>query len=122
MTVLKKIKSHRDEVDYFKELPFYNTYIEKPKLTPLKNIDLLSELPFYEELSVVKTDHAFKAHAMSYKVELVEKKDPLIQLEASKSSIKDLLKDLLDEIKGFRYQITVKALLRKDNRNGEIDH
>ena len=59
---------------------------------------------------------------MSYKVELVEKeKDPLIQLEASKASIKDLFKNLLDEIKGFKYQITVKALLKKDKRDGEIE-
>ena len=50
---------------------------------------------------------------MSCKVELVEKKDPLIQLEASKSSIKDLFNDLLDETKGFKYQITVKILLKK---------
>ena len=58
----------------FKELPFYNKYIEKPKIKFLKNIDLLSELPFYEELNVIKTDHAFKGYVMSYKVELVEKK------------------------------------------------
>ena len=58
----------------FKELPFYYKYIEKPKIKFLKNIDLLSELPFYEELNVIKTDHAFKGYAMSYKVELVEKK------------------------------------------------
>ena len=45
---------------------------------------------------------------MSYKVELVEKKDSLIQLEASKSSIKDFFNDLLDETKGFKYQITLK--------------
>ena len=37
---------------------------------------------------------------MSYKVELVDKKDQLIQLKVSKSSIKDLFNDLLDEIKG----------------------
>ena len=49
---------------------------------------------------------------MSCKVELVEKKDPLIQLEASKSSIKGLFNDLLDETKGFKYQITVKILLK----------
>ena len=113
MTALKKVKSHPDVVEYFKELPFYKTYIEKPKIKRLKNIDLLSELPFYEELNVIKTDHAFKGYAMSYKVELVEKKDPLIQLEASKSSIKDLFEDLLDEINSFKYQITVKAFLRK---------
>ena len=49
---------------------------------------------------------------MSYKVELIEEKDPLIQLEASKSSIKELFNDLLDETKGFKYQITLKVVLK----------
>ena len=52
MAVPKKIKSHPDAINYFKELPFYNTYTEKPKIKRLKNTDLLFELPFYEELSV----------------------------------------------------------------------
>ena len=52
----------------------------------MKNIDLLSELPFYEELNVIKTNHAFRGYEMSYKVELVEKKDPIKQLGASKWS------------------------------------
>ena len=38
---------------------------------------------------------------MSYKVKIIEKKDPIKQLEASKSKIKDLLSDLLNETKGF---------------------
>ena len=38
---------------------------------------------------------------MSYKVRLVEKKDPIKQLESSKSNIKDLLNDVLDETKSF---------------------
>ena len=121
MTVLKKIKSHSDVVDYFKELPFYNKHIDKPKIKCLKNIDLLSELPFYEELNVIKTDHAFRGYAISYKVELVEKKDPIKQLEASKSSIKDLLSGLLNETKGFKYQITLKVILKKFKPNGEIE-
>ena len=120
MTVLKKIKSHPDVVDYFKELPFYNKYIEKPKLKRLKNIDLLSEFLFYEELNVTKTDHAFRGYAMSYKVEIVQKKDLLIQLEASKSSIKDFFKELLDEKKCFKYQITLKVELKKYKLEGEI--
>ena len=36
---------------------------------------------------------------MSYKVEIIERKDPIVQLEASKSSIKDLFSDLLNETK-----------------------
>ena len=50
---------------------------------------------------------------MSYKVEIIERKVPIVQLEASKSSIKDLFSDLLNEAKGFKYQITVKVLLKK---------
>ena len=60
---------------------------------------MLPELPFYKNR---KTDHAFKEYAISYKVELVEKRDPLIQLEASKTSIKDLFNDLLDETKSTK--------------------
>ena len=40
----------------------------------------------------MKTNHAFKGYAISYKVELVVKKDPLIWLEASNSRLKDLFK------------------------------
>ena len=77
----------------FQELSFYNTYIEKPNITKVKNVDLLSELPFYEELSIVKSDQAFEGYEMVYKVEIIEKKYPLIQLKSSKSSIKDLFND-----------------------------
>ena len=44
------------------------------------------------------------------------------KLEASKSSIKDLLKDLLIEIKIFKYQITVAVLLSKEKGNGDIEY
>ena len=50
---------------------------------------------------------------MPYKVEIIERKDPIIQLEASRSSIKDLFSNLLNETEGFKYQITVKVLLKK---------
>ena len=96
----------------FKELSFYNKSIKKPKVKRLKNIDRLPELPFYEQLGVIKRDQAFKGYAMSYKVEMIERKDPIVQSEASKSSIKDLFNDLLNEKKGFKYQITVKVLLK----------
>ena len=74
MAALKKVKSHPRAVDYFKELPFYNNHIKKPKIICLKNTNLLSELPFYEELKIIKIDHAFRGYGISYKVEIVEKK------------------------------------------------
>ena len=51
----------------------------------------------------------------------MKKKDLIVQIEATKSSIKDLFNDLLNETKGFKYQITVKFLLKKYNPNGEIE-
>ena len=59
---------------------------------------------------------------MSYRVEIVEKKkDSVIQLEASKSSSKDMFSDLLNETKGFKYQLTIKVMLKKYKPNGEIE-
>ena len=109
MTVLPKIKSHSDAVDYFKELPFYNKPIKKPKVKRLKNIDQLIELPFYEQLDVIKADQAFSGYAMSYKVQIVEEKDPIVQLKTNKLSIRNLFSDLLNETKGFKYQITLNV-------------
>ena len=94
MTILSNI-------NYFKELPFFNVSIEKPKIKHLKNVDLLAELPFYNQLNIIKTDHAFSGYVMSYKAEIVDKKNLILQLEASKSSIKDLFNDLLNGIKGL---------------------
>ena len=72
-------------------------------------------------MSVIKTDQAFSGCARSNKVEIVERKDPIVQLEASKLSIKDLLSNLINEIKGFKHQITLKVLLKKYKPNGEIE-
>ena len=49
---------------------------------------------------------------MSYRVEIIETKDPTVQLEANKLSIKDFFSTLLNETKGFKCQITVKILLK----------
>ena len=51
----------------------------------------------------------------------MKKKDPFLQLEASKLSTKNLFSNLINEIKGFKYQITVKFLLKKCKPNGEIE-
>ena len=42
------ISSENNDVNYFKELLFFNVFIEKPKIKRFKNIDLLAELPFYD--------------------------------------------------------------------------
>ena len=67
----------------FQVLRFCNTFIEKPETKKLSDVKLLQELPFYNELSVLKDSSVFGGYARSYKVEIVDKKDPLVQLETS---------------------------------------
>ena len=82
---------------------------------------MLHKLPFYDELRIEKILDVCKRCAKSYRIETIDSKDPLNRLEASKSSIKDLSKDFLSEIKGFKYQITLKVLLRKRKENEDIE-
>ena len=56
------------------------------------------------------------------KLKLLIKKDSLVQLQASKSSIKDLFNDLLNEMKGFKYQTTLAVLLSKIKTDGNIEY
>ena len=76
----------------------------------------------YQQLGAIKADQAFRGYTMLYKVEIVERKDLVVQLEASKSSIKDLLSDLLSETKDFKYQITVKVLLKNTSTMEKLNY
>ena len=115
MAVLSKNKRYSDIIDYFKELPFYNKPIKKSTVKRLKGIDQLIEPPFYEQLDVIKIDEAFSGYAMSYTVQILERKHPIVQLKASKLSIKNLFNNISNETKGFKYQITLKALLKNSS-------
>ena len=41
---------------------------------------MLHELPFYDELNIVKTSKELKGEAHHYRVEVIDSKDPSIQL------------------------------------------
>ena len=101
-------------------MPFYNTFIESPEIKKLSNVELLKELPCYDELSIVKNDSAFSGYTRSYKVEIVDKRDPLVQLKASKQSIIDLFKDRLNE--GFKYRLTLSVLLSKIKSDRNVEY
>ena len=50
---------HWDPNKIFQLLPFYGSYIEKLKVKKLNNVQLLRELPFRDELIIVKNILAF---------------------------------------------------------------
>ena len=73
-------------------------------------------------MSIVKNKTAFSSHARSYQIEIVDKGDVIVQLKASKISIVELFRDLLIELKGFKYQITLAVLLSKVKNSGSIEY
>ena len=92
--------------------PFYNTFIEKPGIKKISSVQLLKELPFYDQLSIVKNK--------TYKIQIIDKIYPISQLKASELSSIDLFKELLSEIRGFKYQITLNILLSKVKSSDSI--
>ena len=84
------------------------------KIKKLTNVELSNELPFHSGLNVKEIAEAFKRFAKSYNIEIVNKKDPMVQLYSSKLCIKDLFKVLLYEMKEFKYQITLHVTLKKN--------
>ena len=57
---------------FFQELPIYHIVIEKTRIKHVKDVDLLHELPFYGELSIVKIAEAFKRYEKSYQIEIID--------------------------------------------------
>ena len=121
LSLKQKTKPHL-LVDNFKELSIYDKPIEKPKIKRLKSIDLLSEFSFFEELNIIKTNHAFRGYAMSCKVEIIERQDPIDQLETRKSSIKDFFSDLLNEAKYKSIEIEFSPVYINSTTKTVVNH
>ena len=88
----------------------------------MNNVQLLKELPFYDELSIIKNKTAFSGYAQSCKIEIVDKRNVVVQLKASKIGVVQSSKDLLIDLKGFKYQITLAVSLSKMKNSGSIEY
>ena len=116
----------KKQKDCLKNNHFVMFQLKKTKFKKLNNVDTLSKLPFYDKLNIIKTAKTLKTYAKSYSFEIIKDKDGsmnnlLVQLETSKPVIKNSFKYLLIEIKGSKYQITLKILLSKKKGNGDTE-
>ena len=77
-----------------KYLRYYHFTTVILKIKKLSNVRLLKEIPFYDDLNIVKNKTTFSGYAQSYKIEIADIKDVVFQLKTSKISIENLFKDL----------------------------
>ena len=73
-------------------------------------------------MSIAKNKTAFSGYLRSYKIEIVDRRDVIVQLKASEISMVELFKGLLIELKGFKYQITLCVLLSKVNSGDLLEY
>ena len=64
---------HWEANEIFKILPFYNTFIDKPKVKNLNKAELLKDLPFYNKLNIVKIKAALVVMLKVIKLKLLTK-------------------------------------------------
>ena len=97
-------------------MPFFQSLIDYGirKIRPLDSAELLPELLFHRSLNKKLIKHSFKGFiARSYAIEKLYD-DPITQLHASKSTINELVEELLVKMHGFKYIITLLVTLAKD--------
>ena len=76
------------------EQPFYKQPIKKPGINKLSNQELLLELPFYDDINILRNERTFRGYDETYKVDIISN----INLSDLLSVIKNRIKDLFDEL------------------------
>ena len=64
-----------------------------------------------KNVKIAKQAQAFKCFATSYNVEVLNSFNPDLQLKDTESAIKNKLKKLLSELKGFKFVLTLISVL-----------
>ena len=101
------MNSQGNNINLLKQLPFYGKTI-KPCVKKLSNCELLPELPFYDDVNILR-----KERAQTYQVEIINNKSLSDSLPVSKNGIKNVFDELLREKRGFNYVLSTKIILKK---------
>ena len=64
-------------------------------------------------MKITKRARAFKGYASSYNVNILNSFNPELQLKDTESAIKNILKNLLTELRGFNFVTTLVLVLKK---------
>ena len=103
--------------------PFQHQELKKPLQAPIPTprTKKPSEKPVPEKRTIIsQVEKALKGYTQSFEVELRDEKDPLVQLQKSKRAIEYLFKNLLIQIKGFKFVETLQVKFVKYSNDKKI--
>ena len=64
-------------------------------------------------MKITQLAHVFQSNASSYNVEFLNSFNPELQLKDTRFAIKNKLKQLLTELRGFKFMATLVLMLKK---------
>ena len=103
--IQEKVKNLIDEITPYYQPETIREFRRKLKFIPV---------------SITERSRALRGNVKSYEVPIVHSYDPSVQLNRTKRSIFKLLKRLLTERRGFKFNTTLKVRLSKSTEDGVI--
>ena len=107
--------------DDYKPIPAPRT--KKPLQAPIPapRTKKPSEKPVPEKRTVIsQVSQALKGYTQSFDVELIDKKDPLVQSQKSRRAVEYLFNNLLVQTKGFKFVETPQVKFNKYSNDKKI--
>ena len=105
--IQEKVKKMLDEI-----APYYRPETIREFRRKLKFIP--------KDITITELRNALRGYVQSYEVSIVNSYDPSIQLNNTRKAIFDLLKRLLKDKRGFKYNTTLRVRLSKRKENEVI--
>ena len=127
---IKNDKKKKKKTENISRLPTYSKNLTNKQLSDLlpfppnrkkrskrlTKYQILSNiLPFFDTADISRKRYAFRNHAGTYEVEVIDTRSLDDSLFLSKRSIKDFFKDILEEKTGFKYILSARVTFKKWN-------
>ena len=127
----KKKNKKFSNIKFLSELPFFYkkskkltnkqlsealTFSQKKPKRPKRLTEhqiLQNIMPLYDSVGISRMERAHRSYAESYDVEVIDRISLSDSLFLAKSSINDLLRDLLRERRGFKYNLYIVVTLKR---------
>ena len=75
-----------------------------------------------KNIKIAKREHTFKGFASTYNVEILNSFNSELQLKDTESAIKNKLKKLLSELRGFKFMTTLVLMFKKIESKDKIKY
>ena len=108
-----------DDIIPESEIPKDQEILKPIRVSSLKRKIRDGETP--RSIGWIEREVALKGYTVSFEVGIVNDSDPLVQLQTTRQTIENNLKNVLEDMKGFKFNETLKITFEKQKGDGWIE-